>query len=387
MSPSRTVKWHFFAGCAPGLENLLFSELKQLHVGNAAMEEGGVAFTGASETMMRVNLQSRIADRILLRLATFHVRQLSELEKKAATLPFPQFLHADSSVFVNAICKKSGIYHSGAAAARVANAVTKNLSLTSAPSCQQAVPTENIHTQSLQVRIIRDMATISIDTSGTHLHKRGYRMHVTAAPMRENIAAAALQFCRYSGEIPLINPMCGSGTLAIEGALMASRLAPGLRRHFAFESWPVIDQSIWKAEKQRTQSFSKSNSSIICASDKSEKAIAAAVHNAQCAGAQNRISFKTEEISQLSLPAQSGIIVVNPPWGKRLDASQPESGRPTRTLFELYRQIGQLKIQHSKWRLCLITSDAKLARATGVSFSDVSAPIPMGGVRINFYLG
>ncbi|MBN2715840.1 MAG: class I SAM-dependent RNA methyltransferase, partial [Deltaproteobacteria bacterium] len=237
-------KHQLFASCAPGVEPFLLDELRQLHVGNINSENGGVSFTGSDETIARINLQSRIAHRVLLRLGAFRASHLSELEKHASAQSFEQYISSSSAVFVNATCKKSKIYHSGAAAERIANAITHRIPLKNSPQCQIAPDFANPSTVAIQVRIIRDEVLISLDTSGEHLHKRGYRTHVTEAPLRENIAAAALRFCGYTGEIPLCNPMCGSGTIAIEAALIATRTAPGLTRRFSFENWPSIEPAL-----------------------------------------------------------------------------------------------------------------------------------------------
>lgn len=365
-----------FAGCAPGLESLLFRELKQLNVGNANEDAGGVTFTGGPDTMARINLQSRIADRILIRIGQFTATHLSNLQKEASELPFANYVTAHSTVVINAICKKSRIYHSGAVAERVANAIGSQVRLKKNPLCQQAPDHSVMNTVAIQVRVIRDVVTVSVDSSGDHLHKRGYRTHVSEAPLRETTAAAALQFCGFTGEFPLINPMCGSGTLAIEGALIAGRISPGRHRRFAFESWPSFDSEILKTEKERATRFSRPSDTLIQASDISASALDAAIHNAQTAGLKDRISFEEVEISNLTLPESPGLLIVNPPWGKRLAAVQ-----------FLYRQIGNLKKRHPNWQLCLIASDHKQAQETGIDFLNISAPIPMGGVRIRFYLG
>jgi putative N6-adenine-specific DNA methylase len=365
-----------FAGCAPGLEPFLFRELKQLNVGNATMEAGGVSFTGGPDTMARINLQSRIADRILVRIGRFSAPHLSSLQKAVADLSFTPYVAAQSHVVVNGVCKKSRIYHSGAAAERLARAIARQVPLRRPPACQQAPNHSEENTVAFQLRIIRDEVTVSVDTSGDHLHRRGYRTHVKEAPLRETVAAAALQFCDYTGEFPLINPMCGSGTLAIEGALMAGRISPGLQRRFAFEHWPSFRSEILNSEKERAHRFSRGSDTLIHASDISSSALDAAIHNARTAGFKDRISFEETEISNLTLPQTPGLCIVNPPWGKRMAAVQ-----------FLYRQIGDLKKHHPDWQLCVIASDHKQALETGIDFVNISAAIPMGGVRIRFYLG
>ena len=378
MPPAKKRKSQLFASCAPGLEPFLFDELTQLHVGNIKLESGGVSFTGTHETIARVNLQSRIADRILLRLGSFQAAHLNELEKKAAALPLSGFISSDTTVFVNAICKKSKIYHSGAAAERIARAIAGIVKSKHPPHCQSAQKAEVNNAAAIQVRIMRDHATVSLDSSGIHLHKRGYRTHVSEAPLRENVAAAALRFCQYTGEIPLINPMCGSGTIAIEAALMASRTAPGIYRQFAFETWPSFDNDTLAQEKKRARNYERKMNASIEASDVSAKAITATEHNVQTARVADRIHVIERELSHIALTDSPGLLIVNPPWGIRMEPQK---------VSRLYALIGQLKKQHPDWQLCLITSNEKFAKATNVAFEKISAPIPMGGVRIKFYLG
>ena len=386
MPPKSIPKYQLTAVCAPGVEPLLFDELQQLHVGNIRLETGGIAFTGTNETIARINLQSRLANRILLRLGHFHAVHLSELEKQTSTLPFDHFISSDTMVAVSAVCKKSRIYHSGAAAQRVAGVIAQAVNLNSAPTCQKAPDFTSPSTAAVQVRIVRDQVTISLDTSGLHLHKRGYRTHVSEAPLRENIAAAALRFCGYTGEIPLINPMCGSGTIAIEAALMAARIAPGMHRPFAFEQWPSFDAATLASEKTRARNFQRPPVGEIAASDILKTAIDTAVYNAEAAQILAQIQFTVCEISQLHLPKSNGLIVVNPPWGKRLGADSASGLSEKAALSHLYGKIGELHRQNPGWQICLITSDSVLARQTGIKFQKVSPVMPSSGIRIQFHL-
>lgn len=403
MTNKYSNKLALFAGCAPGLEQLLETELKQRNMGNTNADAGGVSFTGTLETLVRANLQSRIADRILLRIGSFKTLHLSQLETLSAALPFERFIGKSVPVFVNAICKKSRIYHSGAAAQRIAKAISSRTNC-STPQCQIAPTGTQSRFVSIQVRILHDEVTISVDTSGELLHKRGYRTHTTDAPMRETVAAAALQFCEYTGEFPLVDPMCGSGTFPIEAAQLASRTAPGLQRHFAFEYWPSFSKDVLQSEQARAARFATSSDISILASDISQKAIDAATQNIENAHLGSDIHPQVKEFSKISLPGPPGIVIMNPPWGKRLNASKSdepcsiEENRSTVSpgqnavankadLLALYQQIGQFKKHNPTWQLCLITASTKLAKSTGIRFKKISPPIPMGGVRIRFYLG
>lgn len=384
MKNKKTSKYLLFAACAPGLEPYVAQELKALSAGNIQVDDrnaGGVSFTGTRETIIRANLQLRIADRVLLRLAEFSAKHLADLGDHAAAIPFDTLISPSTSVFISATCKKSKIYHSGAACDRVAKVIGQQIQLTEHPQCQMAPPEAAQKFAAIQIRLIHDMATISLDTSGVHLHKRGYRSHVTQAPMRETIAAAALKFCGYDGSAPLVDPMCGSGTFLAEAALMATRSAPGLHRSFGFEHWPNFNRDQLDAEKERAVKFAKPFAGTIIGCDKNATAVTAANNNIRSAQMSTVVNIETKDIADVTLPESDtpGLIICNPPWGKRLKDNEDTS--------RLYKRLGDLAQQRSGWKLCVITSSAQLAKASGVKFTKVSDAVPVGGVRVKFYLG
>jgi putative N6-adenine-specific DNA methylase len=230
-------------------------------------------------------------------------------------------------------------------------------------------------------RIDNDQCTLSIDTSGDLLHKRGHKAAVSKAPIRETMAALLLRRCGFSGGEPLLDPMCGSGTFVIEAAEMALGLKPGRSRSFAFEQLATFDAAIW--QEMRRAASEPTRSALVYrfqGSDRDAGAIRMSRDNAARAGVSNATDFQQLTVSELQPPdGPAGLVMVNPPYGDRIgDKSK---------LQPLYRSLGQTLLQRfAGWRVGLITSEPTLARATGLPFKPPSAPIAHGGLRVQLFL-
>lgn len=229
----------------------------------------------------------------------------------------------------------------------------------------------------VMARIERDVCTISLDTSGELLHKRGYKQSVNKAPMRENMAALFLMQCGYKGTEPVYDPMCGSGTFVIEAAEIAARLNPGRARHFVFEQFANFDQSAW--DKMRSVQRQAANMPTFWGSDRDEGAVQMSVENAARAGVSAYTEFKQQTISDISPPVDvPGLVIVNPPYGTRLGERAK--------LMPLYQTMGEvLRARFSGWRAGIITTDVALAKATGLPFLPPEAPVQHGGLRVTLY--
>jgi putative N6-adenine-specific DNA methylase len=361
-----------FVATAPGLEPVLAQELEQLGVVNKSVLAGGVEFEGDAETVMEVNLRSRTAARVIVRLGRFRAAHLAELRRKAGHIDFRPFVDGALPVRVEATCRRSRIYHSGAAAERVERAVHEQLGSV-VPSRRE--PGDSA--QRLFVRLDRDVCTVSVDSSGALLHRRGYRVSATRAPLRENLAAAMLSLIGWNARQPLVDPMCGSGTFVIEAALLASGRVPGLARTFAMERWPAVDSAVCRAVRERARSELLPFSGEIIGSDRDPKAIEAARLNAERAGVADLLRFDVTPLSEVSLPSDEGLVICNPPYGRRL-------GSPC-SLSSLYRSLGSKIEGLEGWGLGLLTSSKRLATATGLSLSVVSPWFPSGGIRVRLY--
>lgn len=364
-----------FAVACPGTETLLERELAALGIEGRAVP-GGVELHGDAATIRRVNLESRLASRVLLRLGRFETLHLNELEKLSAKLDVAPFLRADQPLAVRATCRKSRIFHSGAAEERVGRALAKKLgaSLTLA---QANLDEDDEPPQTVLVRFDHDVCTLSLDTSGAHLHKRGYRLETAKAPLRETLAAALLAEAGYRGDMPFVDPLCGSGTFAIEAALIATRTAPGRLRSFAFERWPSHDSRAMRLLRDAADARRRPTPVQIVASDRDEGAVGAARRNA--ARAQVEIDVRHHALSDSQPPGSQGVLLTNPPYGARV-------GDPGR-LRDLYATLGKLTSRkYVEWTVGFVTTDPRLARASGLAFTRTTPPLPHGGLRVKLYL-
>jgi len=360
---------HFeiFLATAPGLESVLLHEVVALRFRAAKQVAGGVTVNGNWRDAWRANLEVRGANKVLARIGAFRVFQLTELDKLARRVPWGAVLRADMPFRIEATCKKSKIYHSGAAAQRIENAIGEKLG---AKAADDAAVT-------IMARIENDLCTISVDTSGELLHKRGFKEAVAKAPMRETMAALFLRQCGYVGKEPVVDPMCGSGTFVIEAAEIAAGLKPGRERHFAFELLATFDASKWE-EMRRPLPIAKPAFGFY-GSDRDAGAIEMSRANAARAGVADLIDFRQHAISDLTPPAgPTGLVIVNAPYGDRI-------GHKKR-VEDLYRALGEtLRTRFAGWRVGLITNEAWLAKATGLPFLPTTAPVAHGGIRVTLW--
>ena len=364
-----------FAVAAPGVEALLERELAALGLKGRAVP-GGVELRGDAATVRRVNLESRLASRLLLRLGTFRALHLNELEKLTARLEVAPFIRADEPLAVRATCRKSRIYHSGAAEERVQRGLAKRLRADLEP-VQADLDEDDEPPQTVLVRFDHDVCTISLDTSGAHLHKRGYRLETAKAPIRETLAAALLGEAGYRGDVAFVDPLCGSGTFAIEAALIATRTAPGRLRRFAFERWPSHDARALRHLRDEADARRRPAPVPIVASDRDEGAVRAARRNAE--RAQVAIDVRHSALSDSRPPDRRGLLLTNPPYGTRV-------GDPGR-LRDLYAALGNLASRHyAEWTVGFVTTDPKLAQASGIAFTRTSPVLPHGGLKVKLYL-
>ncbi len=315
----------------------------------------------------RANLEIRGASRILARVATFRAVHLSQLDKRARKVPWGNVLARSVPFRVEASCKASRIYHSGAAAQRIERAISEELGAPLSPEAEVCI----------KVRIENDLCTVAVDTSGEPLHKRGFKEAVAKAPMRETMAALFLRQCGYDGSEPVLDPMCGSGTFVIEAAEIAAGLQPGRSRHFAFEHLATFDQTAWTA--MRASQRGATPTIRFYGSDRDAGAIRMSRANAERAGVTALTEFKQASVEELTAPTgPPGLVVVNPPYGDRIG--------DRKVLQSLYRTLGTtLSSRFAGWRVGLVTNDAALAKATGLPFLAPSPPVLHGGLRVELF--
>lgn len=355
-----------FLVVAPGLEQSLAGETREAGFAVSEVLRGGVSLRGTWADVWRANLTLRGATRVLVRIAAFPVFHLAQLDKRAQRVDWAAVLCDDVPVRVEATCRKSKIYHAGAAAQRVERAISEELG---APIGEDGALT-------LKVRIEANFCTISLDTSGDSLHRRGFKTATGKAPMRETLAALFLREAGYRGTEPVLDPMCGSGTFAIEAAEIASGLAPGRCRSFAFERLATFDAPAWEA--LRAGGGAQVSDWRFFGSDRDAGAIQNATANAAAAGVGDLCHFKHAPVGDLERPSGApGLVMVNPPYGGRIGNRK--------LLFALYGSLGSvLKDRFSGWRVGLVTSDGGLASATGLPLS-AGPPVDHGGTKVKLY--
>lgn len=351
----------------PGLEDVLDTELDTLGFTTRDTTHGGIAVSGSWEDVWRANLSLRTASRVLVRMDTFPAHHLAQLDKKATRLDWSHWLRADTPVRVDATSRSSRIYHEGAAAERVGKAIQAAL----------GCPVSADAPVRVLVRIEKDICTISLDTSGELLHRRGHKQEVNKAPMRETLAAAFLALSGYTGSETVIDPMCGSGTFAIEAAEISQGLTAGRSRRFAFEHLPDFDPA--RCTTLRSTPLHGARNIQHFASDRDAGAVRIAQSYARHSGVEDKVCVEQCDIVDRIVPDTApGLVILNPPYGARV-------GNP-RQLTQLYRSLGQtLWSRFSGWRVGLVTSDAKLAKATGLPLRPVTPSIDHGGIKIRLY--
>jgi putative N6-adenine-specific DNA methylase len=358
---------HCFASVPPGVEHLTALELTGMGIAPGATEPGGVGFEATSGQLYAANLHLRTANRVLVRLAEFPARAFYELERKARRVPWHDTVAPGAPVRFRVTSRKSKLYHLDGIAERLLDSI--NGPATAVDSNEPQVGEgeddegDDAEAQLIVVRILRDVVTISADSSGALLHRRGYRLASAKAPLRETLAAAMLLGAGYDGTRPLLDPFCGAGTIPIEAALLARRIAPGLRRGFAFEHWPSFDAGLWRALKEAAESrILPAAPAPILGSDRDAGAIAAAEANAERAGVTANVRFQRAAISAARPPAGPGVLITNPPYGVRVGQADD--------LRDLYAQLGKLvRERFAEWILALLSADPALERQVGLRFT------------------
>jgi putative N6-adenine-specific DNA methylase len=377
--------FNLFAVTLPGLEPYTRQELVQLGIqtpekfdltGEPIEESGGIAFDASFTDLFRANLYLRTANRVLARLGEFHASAFSELRKKASRLTWESYLKPGQEVSIRVTCHKSRLHHTAGIAERVAGAIADRLGTESL--VVKFDETSEISSQLIIVRMVNDNCTVSLDTSGALLHRRGYRLETGKAPLRETLAAGMLLAAGWDPALPLVDPFCGSGTIAIEAALMALGIPPGANRDFAFMKWPCFDKHKWEGMLAHSLREKKLARPKIQASDRDEGVIQMAINNAERAGVQQNIQFSAQAFSAIKPDSAKGWVITNPPYGVRVDSN--------RDLRDLYAGFGNvLRKQFSGWRVGILCNNSALIGQMKLEI-EKSIPLFNGGIPVRFYL-
>lgn len=333
-----------FIACAPGLEPMLAEELAPLGA-TGTIVPGGVEARGDLRLVYRANLELGVALKVLVRLGRFRATRFDELSARAAALPWDTWIAGRAHV--RAVCRASRLYHSGAVAERVQAAIGER--------------TGDTDTDVL-VRLERDECTISVDTSGELLHKRGYRVDPGAAPLREDLARALARLAGAASAAAIIDPCCGAGTLLAEAALLARGTPPGHARRFAFMDAPGFDEPMWLRLRERALARATDIRPRLLGSDRDPAAIEAARGNLARAGidwAELAVAPLSQAPAFAAPPPGPGVVLANPPYGRRVGRGD--------TLARLYEALGErVRSLPAGWRVGLVTASRALARATAL---------------------
>ncbi len=351
----------FFATTAKGVEEVLAAELTRLGAEGVVVESGGARFSGGLEAAYRANLWLRTASRVLMPLAEFACETPEQLYQGVRAIGWTGHLTPAMTLAVDCNLRDSALTHSGFVALKAKDAIVDDLrdALGSRPNVDSKDPDLRIN-----VRLFRNRCTVSLDCSGAPLDRRGYRLDRHEAPLKENLAAALIELSGWDGATPLIDPMCGTGTIAIEGALKALRIPPGLlRAGFGFQRWLGFDRELWsRLVEEARQGMLAALPAPVLGSDLSHSAVAMANENARRAGVGDFISLGRSPIAELSPPPGPGTLIFNPPYGMRL--GEEEALKP------LYKEIGDTLKQRCKgYTAYLFTGNPALAKCVGLKAS------------------
>jgi putative N6-adenine-specific DNA methylase len=377
---------HCFAVTAPGLEHLCAGELAESGIAAAAQPEpGGVAWEGDMVSLYRSNLELRTASRVIVRLGSFRARTFPELERRCAVLPWREYVAPGTPLVLRVTSRKSRLYHSDAVAERVMRVVAD-----AAGARDGGVAGEEdvdvAGARLVVIRLLRDQVLVSMDSSGDRLHQRGYRQALAKAPLRETLAAAMLLASGWRGDTPLVDPMCGSGTIPIEAALLARRIAPGLAspgqqpRAYAVHSWPGHEEALWGDVVSAARGRVRESAGVpILGRDRNAGAVAASRANAGRAGVAEDVAFDVEPVARLALPPGPGHLVTNPPYGVRV--GEGASLRP------LYGELGRvLREGAAGWQVTLMGADPRLEAAMGLNLTE-RVRTSNGGIPVRILAG
>jgi len=344
---------NFFATCPRGLEAALAAELSALSAHEVKAVDGGVQFAGPFELCYTVNLESRIASRVLWRIASARYRGEQDLYDVARALPWRDWFGPERTIRVNVAAIKSPLKSLDFATLKIKDAACD--AFRAATGRRPDVDTHNPDVRIHAFLTATDFM-LYLDTSGEALFKRGYRTAAGEAPLRENLAAGILRLSGWQPDVPLLDPMCGSGTFLTEAGMIALDIAPGANRSFGFEKLNRFDQKIWRTLRDQARTRKKTSiKTNIYGSDRYGDALRLARANLAALGLEHRVSLKQANVLEMPPPAESGILVTNPPYGVRMDEQQ--------ALAEFYPKLGDaLKKKFSGWTAYILSADMRLPK-------------------------
>ncbi len=359
-APASTVRYRFFVSCPRGLEQELAKELAEIGAGDQMPAHGGVTFLGDVHLAWKVNLWSRLAIRVLWQVAEGRYRTEDDLYEAGMEIDWPSLFDVSRTIAVTTVGKSSPLKSLNFVTLRIKDAVCDRF---------RAVCGErpSVETRDPQVPITlflsEERYTLYLDLSGTPLNRRGYRVEAAAAPLNENLAAGLLKLAGWTPGIPLYDPMMGGGTILLEAALMTLNVAPGLKRHFAFENLANFDMIEWQRLRKNAQGEAQEPRSLpLFGSDIDPLMVRAAGLNLKAAGVFDCVRLMEADFLNVDPPLPEGMIVSNPPYGVRLGQEED--------LVAFYHAVGDNLKQHFPgWTACMISGDPEFPKAIGLKAS------------------
>ena len=366
-------KLQFAVPCLFGLEGLAGDELRRLNMEDVRVEDRRVLFTGDTAALAKANICLRTGERVMVILAQFQAKSFEELFQGVLKAPLEEFIPKDGQFPVKGHCLNSQLMSVSDCQAIIKKAASRRLGEKYGVSW---LPETGVKFQ-LHFTILNDQVTLSLDTSGQGLHKRGYRAVGNDAPLHETLAAGMVQLSKYRGREFLWDPFCGSGTIAIEAALIAKNRAPGLNRSFAAENYPWMPKEAWELAKTEAKDKEFNGDYRIMGSDNDPACVSLSFANARKAGVADCVTFKDGDATKMSLPAESGIIVSNPPYGERMMEQNSARG--------LYSALGRHLKFANDWKKFIITSEPEFEHYFGRR-ADKKRKFYNGKIKCDYYM-
>jgi putative N6-adenine-specific DNA methylase len=365
--------YNFIATTTFGLEASVKREVTALGFGDIAVQDGRVGFIGELNAIPRANIRLRSSDRVLLVMGEFDAYSFDELFEGTKALPWDEWITEDGKFTVTGKSVRSQLYSVPDCQAIVKKAVAEKLKLKYKRDWFEETGPE----YKIQVAILKDRVTLTIDTTGPGLHKRGYRGTAMTAPLKETLAAALIELSYWKRERILLDPTCGSGTIPIEAAMIAKKIAPGVARSFVSEAWPRLTRQLWQDEREAARAEElKDFQPEIYASDIDPAAIDLARHNAAKAGVGDCIRFETLPLSRVRLPGAYGVAISNPPYAQRIGEFVDVEG--------LYRDMGRIFNADKTWSFYVLTSHEGFEKLYGRK-ADAKRKLFNGTIKTDYY--
>ena len=360
----------YFATTARGLEEIAAEELLKMGATAVKPEFTGVYFEGDQTLLYKINLWARTIFRVLMPIQNINSGNPEQLYRNVRAIDWSQYLQPDQTIAVRCTGKNPQLNNNHVTAIQIKNAIVDQQQ-------QQKGVRSDVDTAQpdivINAHIHENNCILSLDSSGDSLHRRGYRPAMGLAPLKETLAAALLYITEWTPEQPLVDPLCGSGTILLEAALMGLNIAPGLYRHkFCFQNWPDYDAKLWGSLLKEAESSQKQHLPIMIGTDADADVIIQAKSNALACEIGDQVKFYQQHLADITAPAESGILICNPPYGKRISDVE--------ALFPLYKLLGDVLKQRFKgWTAYVLTGNTELSKKVGLRTSR-RIPINNGGI-------